>query len=147
MIKKLVTEFMVLGYNNRKKRMEGLEDVLISEYILGRLTESGMQIIWLASGNKLKIPWEYIDIFSSLNTLSGEQIMYRGLPEDSVDKQIYWFVLLINQFNWGKGKNFLDTLSNICEQGTSDFRKWFEEEFNQKLRPLEMVTADKTMLI
>ena len=99
MIKKLVNEFMALGYV-RENRMKGLEDVIISEYILGRLTGSGLLVIWLASGNRLKIPWEYIDIFSCLNTVSGEQILYKGRDtEDDVAKIIYWFVLLINQFN------------------------------------------------
>lgn len=146
MIKKLVQEFMAIGYS-REKRMSGLEDIIISEYTIGRLTESGLLVIWLVSGNKLKIPWEYIDIFSSLNTVSGEQILYRGLSEDPAEKIIYWFVLLINQLNWGKGKKFLDTLSNICELGTKDLREWFEKEFGEKLRPLEMVTIDSTLII
>ena len=109
--------------------MEGLEDVVIGNYIIARITGHGLRVLWLLNGNKLKISWKMVDLFTSLNTINGEKVMWEGkhdTNEDKVGKIIYLLVLLINQFNWGKAKDCLETLACICETGTEYFREWIE---------------------
>lgn len=147
--KDILREFMALAYSSGKP-MEGLEDVVIGNYIIARITGHGLRVLWLLNGNKLKISWKMVDLFTSLNTINGEKVMWEGkhdTNEDKVGKIIYLLVLLINQFNWGKGKDFLETLACICETGTEEFREWFEKEFGEKLQPIELITAKENILI
>ena len=147
--KDIFKEFMTLAYSSGKV-MEGLEDIVIGDYIIARITGHGLRVLWLLNGNKLRISWKMVDLFTSLNTTNGEKVVWEGKNrggEDNVEKIIYLLVLLINQFNWGKGKDFLETLACICETGTGEFREWFEKEFGEKLQPIELITAKESILI
>lgn len=147
--KKIMKEFMTLGYSGQGVRTERLEDVVIGNYIILRVSYLGIQVIWLGNGNKLLIPWEIVDLFTSLNTKCGEKILWEGDDEeaDKVERLIYLFVFLINQFNWSRGRVFLEILGIICELGTQELREWIEQEFKEKLPPLELTTVEKTTLI
>lgn len=147
--KAIMKEFMKVGYSGPGNRVDKLEDIVLGNYIIARITYSGIQVIWLGNGNRLSIPWEIIDLFSSLNTIYGEKILWEGYKEeaDDIEKLIYLFVFLINQFNWSRGKSFLDALGMISEIGTHNLREWIEKEFNEKLPPLELVTLERTIQI
>ena len=147
--KKIMKEFMTLEYSGQGVRTDRLEDVLIGNYIILRISYLGLQVIWLGNGNKLLIPWEVVDLFTSLNTKFGEKILWEGDDEeaDKVERLIYLFVFLINQFNWSRGRSFLEVLGIICELGTQELREWIEQEFKEKLPPLELMTVEKTTLI
>ena len=148
-MKELFLEFLALSWAGHGDRMRGLEDIILGEYIIARITSSGITVIWLVNGNRLKIPWEWVDLFSSLNTIYGERIMWKreGSDDDKIDRIIYKFTLLINQFNWGKGEDFLNTLADICSLGTSEFIEWHNTESGEKLKPLELMTAEETIKI
>ena len=148
-MKKLFSEFTTLNWVGFSFRDIGLEDLILDEYILARLTSEGLEIIWLANGNHLKIPWEWIDLFSSFNTINGEKVMWLNIKpgDDDIDKTIYRFTYLINTFNWSKGKEFLDTLADICSSRTDAFIKWFSEKTGETLKPLELRTADNIIEI
>lgn len=144
----ILKEFMTLDYSPGN-RTEKLDDVVLGNYIIARITYDGIHILWLSCGNKLWIPWKVIDLFTSLNTKWGEKILWEGYDEEApyLDRLIYLFVLLINQFNWGRGKDFLETLGTICEIGTTKLREWIQTEFKEKLLPLELTTVEKTIQI
>jgi hypothetical protein len=147
--KKIMKEFMTLGYSGPGVRTDRVEDTVLGNYIILRTSYNGFQIIWLGNGNKLSIPWKIVDLFTSLNVGCGEKIIWEGYDEeaDIVERLIYLFVLLINEFNWSRGKDFLETLGTICELGTIELREWIETEFKEKLPPLELITVEKTTLI
>lgn len=147
--KKIMKEFMTLGYSGPGVRTDRVEDTVLGYYIILRTSYNGFQIIWLGNGNKLSIPWKIVDLFTSLNVRCGEKIIWEGYDEEAekVERLIYLFVLLINEFNWSRGKDFLETLGTICELGTTELREWIETEFKEKLPPLELVTVEKTVLI
>ena len=67
--------------------------------------------------------------------------------KDDIDYIIYKFTLLINQYNWGKGQDFLETLADICERKTEKFREWYRQEFGEKLSPLEFITLEGNLLL
>ena len=149
-MKEIFEEFMSLSWNGHGVRPNtGIEDVVLGDYIIARVSGSGILVIWLANGNKVKIPWEWLDLFTSFNTIHGERVLW--LKEDSIDDKIdeiiYKFTLLVNQFNWGKKDEFLCTLADICSIGTKEFIEWFNTESGEKLRPLELRLVDNTIVI
>ena len=148
-MKDLFTEFLALSWKGHGSRTSSLEDVILGNYIIARISYSGITVIWLANGNKLKIPWEWVDLFSSLNTIYGDQILWNRDKEglDRVDRIICKFTLLINQFNWNKGEDFLNTLADICDLGTKDFIEWYYTESGEKLEPIKLITANETIKI
>jgi len=148
-MKELFKEFLALSWSGHGNRMRGLEDVTLGDYIIARITDFGITVIWLVNGNKLRIPWEWVDLFSSLNTIYGERILWKKekIDDDGIDKLIYRFTLLINQFNWGKGTDFLSTLADICNLRTNEFIEWYSTESGEKLKPLELITVDETIKI
>lgn len=147
--KKVMKEFMTLGYSGPGVRTDKLDDSVLGNYIILRTSYTGFQVIWLGNGNKLSIPWKIVDLFTSLNVGAGEKILWEGYDEeaDKVERLIYLFIRLINEFNWCQGRNFLETLGTICELGTTELREWIETEFKEKLPPLELTTVEKTVLI
>ncbi len=151
-MKDIFEEFLSLSWNGHGVRpsKEIIEDVVLGDYIIARVSGSGILIIWLVNGNKVKIPWEWLDLFTSFNTIHGERVLWNGgnlRRDDNVSEIIYKFTLLINQFNWGKGEDFLCTLADICSIGTKDFIEWFNTESGEKLRPLELRMVDNTVII
>lgn len=144
-MKDLFLEFLSMNWNGHGNRTTRLEDVALDDYVIARISEDGIEVRWLANGNKLNISWEIVDMFSSFNTLYGERVLWIGKGghyESTVDKMIYKLTLLVNQFNWGRGPEFLSTLADICELGTQEFFKWIQEESGEKLQPMELTTVD-----
>lgn len=149
-MKDLFIEFLSLTWGGHGNRTTTLEDTILDDYVISRVTDLGMAIIWLTNGNKLKIPWEWIDLFSSLNTVYGERILWTNRNTttlDKIDTFIYKFTLLINQFNWGRGKEFLGTLGDLCNLKTNEFIEWYYTESGEKLKPLELITVDEIIRI
>ena len=150
-MKSLFEEFLSLSWHGYGVRSKGdtVDDIILGDYIIARVSSSGILIIWLVNGNKVKIPWEWLDIFTSFNAIHGERVLWLNKSEvnDKIDEIIYKFTLLVNQFNWGKGKEFLETLADICSIGTSEFREWFNTESGEKLRPIELSMVENTIII
>ena len=150
-MKDIFEEFLSLSWNGYgvRPKTDIIEDVVIGDYIIARVGGFGILIVWLVNGNKVKIPWEWLDIFTSFNTIHGERVLWLKESEvrDKIDQIIYKFTLLVNQFNWGKGREFLETLADICSTKTSEFREWFSTETGEKLKPLELRMVDNTILI
>ncbi len=148
-MKDIFKEFMAIAWNGYGNRMSGLTDTSLGNYIITRISGRGISVIWLLNGNRLNIPWEWTDLFTSFNTINGERVLWAGQKEieDEVDQTIYDLTLLINQYNWGKCGEFLETLANVCEHKTEKFREWYKQEFGEKLNPLEFITLEGNMLL
>ena len=133
-MKSLFEEFLSLSWHGYGVRSKGdtVDDIILGDYIIARVSSSGILIIWLVNGNKVKIPWEWLDIFTSFNAIHGERVLWLNKSE-------------VN--DWGKGKEFLETLADICSIGTSEFREWFNTESGEKLRPIELSMVDNTITL
>ena len=149
-MKDIFKEFMTIAWTGPGDRFASLADTSLGKYIIARISGKGISVIWLLNGNRLKIPWEWVDLFTSFNAINGERVLWTGKSaslEDDIDYIIYKFTLLINQYNWGKGQDFLETLADICERKTEKFREWYRQEFGEKLSPLEFITLEGNLLL
>lgn len=146
-MRELFLEFLALSWSGHGERMRGLEDIVLGDYIIARLLDSGIIVIWLANGNRIKIPWEWVDLFTSFNVIYGERVLWKKdiAKYDNVEKIIYKMTLLVNQINWGRKAEFLENLADICSLGTKDFIEFFRVESGETLRPLEFRTASNTI--
>jgi hypothetical protein len=148
MIENIFTEFMNLYYTSTGNRPKELKDIPIKPGIIVRVTDNDYTIHYLTNGNYIRIPWEYIDLFSSLNTYAGDRILHDRMEECTpANKFIKHFVLLTKYLSLGNGDLFLYTLAEICDLGTKDFRDWYNIKFNKNLNPIEFFSPDKNIII
>ena len=144
--KNLFKEFMVLGYYPGTK-ISSLTDIPTSNYTIIRVTRDGWNVISFRNGTNIYIPWELVDLFSSLNTWGGQRIIECSEAEDNVDSTIIDFLRLVNFINKKQGDSFIEILSKICSTGTGEFREWFQNNFKKSIRPIELNTLDKFRII
>lgn len=154
-LKDLFCEYVNLSYCPGT-RFNRLKDIKISEYIIARLFSNGCRIIYLFNGSSIFIPWKWLDLFSSLNTHSGDKISYieRTVNLEDLNK-IERIILLFSKLSYLldrslskiDGEDFLEVLSEIGTTGTCVFRDWCNNEFKIELDPLEYISLDKNFEI
>ena len=120
-LKDLFCEYVNLSYCPGT-RFNRLKDIKISEYIIARLFSNGCRIIYLFNGSSIFIPWKWLDLFSSLNTHSGDKISYieRTVNLEDLNK-IERIILLFSKLSYLldrslskiDGEDFLEVLSEI----------------------------------
>lgn len=145
-IENIFLEFMELYYNKAGTRPISLRDVSIRSGVIARYTETGCTVYYLTTGNYIRIPWDIMDLFLSLNTYSGHRILHL-VPESNVEKLIYLFVKFVNLFNNYGGEELEKVISDISEIGTNSFREWYKNKFNKSLEPVEFFGPDKNFEI
>ena len=57
-------------------RFNGIKDYKVSEYIILRRQFGNYYVLFLFNGSMITIPWEWIDLFSSMNVSNGNEIKY-----------------------------------------------------------------------
>lgn len=149
-IENIFTEFMSLYYKNSGIKPGSLKDINIGSGVIARLDSIGCTVYYLTTGNYIRIPWEYIDLFSSLNTYSGNRILSLN-SETDVEKFIQLFVKFINLLNNGSNNesnsSVVSVLMNILDFGTRKFREWYLSKFNKNMEPVEFFSPDKNFEI
>jgi len=139
--KDVFKEFMTLEYTPGKR--PAYKDIPIRTYMINRIGPSGWNIINLYNGTSIRIPWETIDIFYSLDVWGGHKILQCSEIEDRVDNTILNLsTLIFYSRDKSKRNQFLETLFKICKEGTGNFRKWFSNEFGKTLYPIEFNSLD-----
>ncbi len=148
MIKELFEEFMELSYSPGD-RQRNLTDNIIQEFILCRLSYSSLQVIFLHSGSYIEIPWKWLDVFSSFNTLFGHRVLCENVTEssDNIEKIILLFLDLLSSYAARRYQLFLSVLYKIGEIKTADFREWCKEEFGEDFEPITVISVDSIFKI
>lgn len=112
------------------------KDIVVGDFIIARLNSDGCCIHYLKKGDKLEIPKEWLDLFSSFNVHSGAQCIHlKDKGGDAIDKVIYYMLLTITYLDLERKDGLLNLLGQIGEIGTGDFRAWVKEEFDIELKP------------
>lgn len=143
MHKNIFLNFVGMEWLNKNNPVNISEkDIVLGEYIIARLNNSGCQIHYLTNGNKIIIPKPWLDIFSALNTHSGAQIIHAGNKGDSVDKVIYLMLKFIVLLDSKRGEDALDILGNVGIIKTQEFRDWIEKNCDIKLKPIQFISVD-----
>ena len=145
-IKTIFTEFMALYYQNGGVEPSSLKDIPVQSGVIARYTEVGCTIYYLTTGNHIRIPWKLIDLFSSLDTYSGNRILSIE-PQDDIERFIKLFTKFINVLNSYRGDQIVPLLSDILDMGTNNFREWYRKNFNKNLEPVEFFSPDKNLEI
>ena len=135
-------------------RFNGIKDYKVSEYIILRRQFGNYYVLFLFNGSMITIPWEWIDLFSSMNVSNGNEIKYimqsplREEEDDVVTMTGLRFFGIseiigrsFSRFSIDSDK-FIEFLSEIGNTGTTDFRDWIDSEFGLKLPNLEFDSID-----
>lgn len=140
MIKNIFEEFIKLYYTRTGDKTQIIRDTMIKPGIIARKVEDGIYIYYLLSGFYIRIPWDISDLFQSLNTYSGDRLLFNASSkcEDNIDQFIIENLKLICFLNRNDGDGFLNTLSRICDLGTFDFVEWYEKNYNKVLGNIEL---------
>ena len=145
-IENIFTEFMSLYYKESGEKPNYLKDIPISSGVIARKTELGCTIYYLTTGSYIRIPWEFMDLFSSFNTYSGDRVI--NLKSDNqIEEFIQQFVRFICYLEYQNSDMIIQTFNNILDLRTSDFREWYKNKFNKKLRAIEFFSPNKTFEI
>ena len=145
MIENIFLEFMALYYNSGV-RPSSLNDIFIDSGVIARCSNIGCTIYYLTTGNYIRIPWEMMDLFFSLNTYSGNRILNLCHNND-IEKFIKEFVRFINLLNNRNESMIMPVFTNILELGTIKFREWYLNKFNKNLKAIEFFSPDKNFEI
>ena len=145
--RELFKEFIQISYNPDFTWHSDLRDLSIGSGAIARVGNSGIKVHYLTSGSRITIPKEYILLFEQLNVSYGDRILYinRLNKKDTISKFIYKFLRLLLYLNASRGKDFIDTLLEICEIGSQEFRDWVWSNFKINLRPLEFNSLEKDL--
>ena len=135
------TEFVTLGYYPGKRPTE-TRDMRLKDYMIVRVDKNGWNVLSFLNGMSIYIPWLWTDLFRSLNTWGGHNVLRCSEILDNIDFTIYDFLRLTIYLDTIDRTNFLDALGRLCKKGTKDFRDWFKFEFDTQLRPLEFNSLD-----
>jgi hypothetical protein len=126
-------------------------DIKIKDYIILRSTGMGDTIHYLTSGLSLFLPWSWISIFKGLFYYSGDQILYSGESIDTIEEFIRLSVILqsypLGQVSKVNGDKFLDTLGDLCNIGTGEFREYMLKTYDIKVEPFEYDSLKKKIII
>lgn len=137
---------MSLYYRNNGVKPSSLKDIPIESGVIARYTNLSCTIYYLTTGNHIRIPWEIMDLFFSLDIYSGNRILSLK-PENNLERVIWLFVRFVNLLNNSRGEQVISVLSDILELGTGDLRDWYLDRFNKKLDPIEFFGLDKNFEI
>lgn len=132
-----------------------LRDSVVSStnYILLRQrSDQGASIHWLLEGSSVIIPTIWIDIFSSLNTHSGDKILrhkfmtseekYSGIG--GLGYQMLSFIICIDRsLSSVEGSLLLEIIQTIYLIGTKEFREWVRKDFKLDLPSIEYRTLEE----
>lgn len=145
-MKDLFKEFLSLYYT--KSRIERSRDIHLDTGIIARLEDISCNIYYLSNGNRINIPWQYIDLFSSLDVYCGARLE-KIVIQDDIEKAMYLFFLLARELTLKNGKKFLNVLSAIFDnkEAIDTFRAWCLTEFDLKLEEITLYSLDKTVKI
>lgn len=139
--KDVFTEFITLGYYPGKRPTK-TKDLGLQDYVIVRTGKEGWYVLSFLTGVSIYIPWLWTDLFESLNTWGGHNILKCEELHDNIDYIIYDFLRLTICLSTVDRSGFLGILGRICNKGTKDFRDWFKFEFDTQLRPLEFNSLD-----
>ncbi len=146
-IENIFTEFMSLYYKNSGVKPSSLKDIQIGSGIIARCSEIGCTIYYLTTGNYIRVPWEFMDLFFSLNMYSGNRILSL-VPENDIESLIQLGVKFTGSLNNNaQNSTIISILTNIIDMRTKDFREWFFKKFNKHLEPIEFFSPDKNFEI
>lgn len=145
-IENIFIEFMSLYYNSSGSKSATLKDIPIEPGIIARCSDLGCTIYYLTTGTYIRIPWEMMDLFSSLDSYSGHRILSLE-PKNDIEKFIFNSLYLINSINTRKGDIIISALSNVVDIGTLHFREWYTNRFNKKILAIECFSPDKNFEI
>lgn len=146
--KETFNEFMNLSYTKKKDNtVDFLKDIDIDDYIIARLSNKGCDIIYLYNGSILKISNDWINLFSSFNTYSGDKLeFFKNDQKDNIDKLGYLFtkflIYIDSRLSIVSGGEFLSTLGEIYSTKTIDFINWTKENYKIDLDPIEFITLN-----
>lgn len=146
-IENIFTEFMSLYYQDSGVKSSSLKDITIQSGVIARYSETGCTIYYLTTGNYIRIPWKFMDLFSSLNTYSGDRILRSLEPQTDLERFIYLFTKFVGSLNNSLGDSIISVLSDIIDLGTGNFREWYKNKFNKTLEPVEFFGPDKNFEI
>ena len=139
-MKDIVKEFLDLGYKE-KNSPQSPSDMRIGDLVIGRLNKEGYLIYYLHSGTSILIPWKWIDFFGQLFIHSGHKILNKNYnKEDKFESLVYLMTKL--QEKLMTRNNILETIGQICEIGTSEFRKEYPEfppiQYSSRIKQIEI---------
>jgi len=139
-MKDIVEEFLNLGYKERNPSQTP-SDIKIKNLVIGRLNKEGYLIYYLHSGTSILIPWKWIDFFGQLFVHSGHKILNRNYnKKDKVESLVYLMTKL--QEKLMIRNNILEIIGQICETGTSEFRKEYPEfppiQYSSRIKQIEI---------
>ena len=144
----LFSEFMSLGYSPGENiYKDRIKDIFLDTLIIARLDSTGCHVIYLSSGSHIDIPWKWIDLFSSYNTLYGGRGLSIENNDEKIDKLIFLFLKLLSYLDTKNGLGFLNTLYQICELKTEELREYILSEFGEKLSPITVDSSDSHLII
>lgn len=146
--KDLFSEFLTLRWEKENKNINiHTRDLVLADYIIARLNNSGCTIHYLTNGNRVIIPKPWLDIFSALSVYTGARIIHIKDTGDEIDNLIYYMLLVIVYLDLGRGEDLLKVLGKICEVKTTKFREWLKDSHNIELEPLQFISVDNTISI
>lgn len=146
-IENIFTEFMALYYRNNGVKPGSLKDISIGSGVIARCNEIGCTIYYLTTGNYIRIPWEMMDLFYSLNTYSGNRIMSLEAI-GNIEQLIQGFTKFISLLNNNPRESvIMPVFTSILDLGTREFREWCLSKFDKKLDPIEFFSPNKNLEI
>lgn len=153
--KEIFNEFYKLSYSaslENNKSLPPFSDHIVTDYVILRIMSTGYTIYYLYNGSFIFIPEKWIDIFSSLDTHSGDRVVDSYLNCREIienDSLIRFGVLMINLVHYINGRlskidgdKLLETLGELSVIGTKKFRDWCSSEFGLNLDPIEYRSLD-----
>lgn len=126
-----------------------LKDFKISDYVIARDYGTDWRLCYLDSGNRLKIPRAWINLFSDFLNHSGNLVLSR-IPLDPLELYLYRMVkhcsFIQRTLSKTNGRELLDNLGDLVEYRTANFRAWAQTEVNiDYLRPWEFQLLNETI--
>ena len=142
----LLKECLTLGNYTNLLHSKTLRDVSLGNFVIGRSMPSEFVIYFLYNGDHIHIPWEWIDIFKSYNTGFGHRAQSIAPQSESsvLDKFIYLSLKAVIYYTIGEGERFVKLIAKLSEIGTSEFRKWYKDEFDKDLPSIDILGTDKS---
>lgn len=138
---------MALYYRNSGVNPSSIKDIALGSGVIARYSYLGCTIYYLTTGNYIRIPWEIIDIFYSLNTYSGNRVLSIE-PSGDIEKFIWEFTKFVNLLNNNSPNSIIISIfTDIIDLGTKKFREWYFNKFNKKLEAIEFFSPDKNFEI
>lgn len=142
-------EFMTLNYDVPGEWGKTIRDVSLKEYTIARYDDDSYTIHFLLNGVSIKIDWRWLDLFSSLNVISGSRIISLANEGelDEIEEFINLFLQFQIQLDRRNGDNMLNLLSDICRVKTDKFRDFLQDRYKKVLKPIIFKSIEKVVEI